>query len=60
MDNIPVLSVDLIKELDRIYPQIPVRPDANINNIMFSAGQRSVIEFLLTRLKQSIEDGLSE
>jgi len=47
MNKLPLKTYDLIDELNKIYPQ--VNPDFNTSDrqIMFMAGQRSVINYLL-------------
>ena len=47
--GLPVKTTDLIKELDKLFPTYNPTPSDNIQNIMFKAGQRSVIEFLKSR-----------
>lgn len=46
---LPIKTTDLIKELDKLFPMQNPNPGENIQNIMFKAGQRSVIEFLKSR-----------
>jgi len=58
MESIPLLSEDLIEELEHLYPPINASDvmafdDKRLANI---AGQRSVVEFLQMRLTQQKED----
>lgn len=48
MDQIPTYSVDLIKELDKLYPhRYPLLTDSE-REIFYKAGQRSLIDKLLS------------
>ncbi len=38
-----------VKDLDSIFPALDVKPTTSLEAIMFNAGQRSVISFLLSK-----------
>lgn len=40
---IPMVTQSLLDELDRLYPVHTIKPNDNINDIMFKAGIREVI-----------------
>jgi len=48
---LPVFAVDLVNELNASYPERSARLGENIDEIMFKAGQRSVVQSLLARLE---------
>lgn len=56
MEAIPVLSVDLIKLLDKIYPLYNPAPGESMERIQRAAGRRDVVERLLAGLKLQDED----
>ncbi len=41
----------LVDELDEVFPQVTPQPTDDIAIIMFRAGQRHVVEFLLNKLE---------
>ena len=47
------ISIDNIKytvqDIDNIFPVLDIKPTSTIEEIMFNAGQRSVIAFLLSK-----------
>jgi len=49
MEEIPMLSADLIKQLDNNEPELDVRPGTNIDVIMFRSGRLSLIRELKIR-----------
>lgn len=55
MEHIPLLSSDLIKSLQELYPVVLPTPVAHRETELYSAGQRSVVDFLLQLLKESEE-----
>ncbi len=56
MKPIPMLSVDLIKELDEQFPdRCPDLGDPE-RSVWYKAGQRAVVNHLLARLK-AMEEG---
>ena len=60
MDNIPTYSIDLIKELDKLYPPTyPLLTDTD-REIWYKAGIRSLIDKLIVLTKDDSEDGLPE
>lgn len=54
MDSIPDLSTDLIRILDSIYPKVVITPGDSIDDLMYAAGQRQVIDRLL-RLQEEAD-----
>ena len=48
---VPLMSEDLIKQLDHDYPMITPTPGDSIEKIMFESGQRRLIDTLLERLE---------
>lgn len=58
--KLPVYSVDLIKELDAVYPERC--PDLSLSDreIWVRAGQRSVVRFLLSLIKDNAEASMPE
>lgn len=38
-----------VKDLDKIFPALDIKPTSSVEAIMFNAGQRSVISFLLSK-----------
>lgn len=55
MEEIPVLSTDLITELDKMYPNHTLKlTDINKTDRMlwYVAGHRAVVDMLLTKLNQ--------
>ncbi len=39
----------LIQELDTTFPQVTPNPDEPLSKIMYRSGQRSVVEYLLSK-----------
>ena len=60
MDKFPILSEDLIAELDRLHPPIPATAIMKMNQreLDFKAGQRAVVESLLMVLARAKEEDL--
>lgn len=46
MKAFPNTPDDLIRELDRMFPEPAIGPDASMDKIKYDAGQRSVVLFL--------------
>jgi len=47
------LTVDrLLEELEDTYPVVNPSPDTTVNQIMYRAGQRSVVEWIQSRLSE--------
>lgn len=42
----------LTQELDTTFPQITPTPDEPLSKIMYRSGQRSVVEYLLSKQKE--------
>lgn len=58
MNKIPDKSIDLIKELDKNFPnKLPNNVNFTEKEIAFLIGQRSIIEHLLHIIKTNEEDG---
>lgn len=55
MEGIPLLSSDLIKELDEMFPERCPEPDATDREIWIYYGARSVVRMLLSRLQEQEE-----
>ena len=51
MDKLPVYSVDLVKELDRIYPSKLPTIDMTDRQIWITVGQRMVVDSLITYIQ---------
>ena len=49
MKEIPMLSANLIEQLDEDEPKLSVKPGMSKDDIMYRAGRRSLIEELLVR-----------
>jgi len=49
MKPIPMLSVDLINQLAEDEPELDIRPDVNMETIMFRSGRMSLIRDLIYR-----------
>lgn len=58
--KLPVYSVDLIKELDEMYPERC--PDLSLSDreIWARAGQRSVVRFLLSLIQDNAEASMPD
>jgi hypothetical protein len=52
---IPPFAKSLLESLDELFPEQCASVNENINEIMFKAGQRSVIRFLMEEYKQQQE-----
>ena len=42
----------LLEELEDVYPPVNPTPDTTLNQIMYRAGQRSVLEWIENRLDE--------
>jgi|TARA_R110002153_G_scaffold47636_1_gene134399 hypothetical protein len=51
--NLPLKTDDLIKELDKIYPEECANLKDTEKEIFYKSGQRSVVNFLKLKLSQS-------
>lgn len=58
--QIPVLSVDLIKALDKEFPLQNPSNDVIDRAIWRRAGRRDVVEMLLSSLKTNFEDQMKK
>lgn len=58
MEHIPTLSYDLIGLLDKVYPVVLPTPETTRDYQLYHAGQRSVVDFLLTLQQEQEERGL--
>ena len=53
--NTPNLRLDvrrLLEELEDVFPPVNPSPDTTLNQIMYRAGQRSVLEWIENRLDE--------
>lgn len=58
MDHLPTYSIDLIKALDKSYPpRHPLLTDTD-RDIWYKAGQRSLIDKLLSIIETEVEGEL--
>lgn len=57
MEKLPTFSADLVKRLNEMYPLRNPHPNDDILDIMYRAGQRSVVESLQSKLKTA-EDNI--
>lgn len=58
MDHLPTYSVDLIKDLDKLYPhKYPLLTDTD-REIWYKAGQRSLIDKLLSIIEEETTEDL--
>jgi len=53
--KIPMYSIDLVAELDKVYPARPPNLEDSERLIWFKAGQRSVVEALNSSIKEQEE-----
>lgn len=59
MDYLPTYSIDLIKELDKLYPPTyPLLTDTE-REIWFKAGKRSLIETLINLIEEDSNTQIS-
>lgn len=60
MEQLPTYSVDLIKELNKLYPiTTPLLTDTD-REIFYKAGQRALIDKLIVLTKDDSEDNLPQ
>lgn len=58
MEQIPTYSIDLIKALDKLYPpRHPLLTDTD-RDIWYKAGQRSLIDKLLSVIEEEVDKDL--
>jgi len=48
----PQLNDRILQELEDIFPPTNPQPTEDLNLIMYRSGQRSVVEWIRTRLKE--------
>ena len=60
MEQLPTYSIDLIKELDKLYPPLHPSLTDTDREIWYKAGIRSLIDKLIVLTKDDSEDGLPE
>tara|TARA_Y100000994_G_scaffold56120_1_gene45454 strand:- start:8005 stop:8184 length:180 start_codon:yes stop_codon:yes gene_type:complete len=48
----PPFNQKLIQELQETFPPLTIEPGTDMTNIMFDAGQQSIISYLINRLEQ--------
>ena len=51
LDVIPDTVPELLKVLDNLFPPIVINPSTSINEIMFSSGKRSLINWIKFKLE---------
>lgn len=51
MEKIPVYSVDLIKELDKLYPERSPEPSQSDREIWMAVGARRLVRALIAKVK---------
>lgn len=54
--KIPMYSLDLVAELEKVYPARPPNLEDSERQIWFKAGQRSVVETLRSSIEQQEEE----
>jgi hypothetical protein len=57
MEKLPTFSSDLVKKLNEMYPLRNPHPSDDLVDIMYRAGQRSVVDSLVSKLRTS-EDNI--
>jgi len=45
----------VVREMEETFPPLSVSPSDELNEIMYKAGQRSVVEWFNTKLKEEYE-----
>ena len=55
----PIISEELLIELDDLFPNESAKPDDTINQLMYRGGQRSVVEFLKGKFSEQTERQLT-
>ncbi len=48
----PQLNDKILLELEEIFPPINPQPTDDLKTVMYRSGQRSVVEWIRTRLKE--------
>lgn len=56
MDNLPLYSIDLVKQLDKLYPDKLPPLDVTDRELGFLIGRRKVVEFLLNRINEDTDE----
>lgn len=56
MSNLPVFSVDLIRQLEHDYPERCPDPNDSTPEMWMKAGERRLVRNLIERLRQLEED----
>jgi len=52
MPNFGLTIEQLLAELEDVFPPVNPSPDTALNQIMYRAGQRSVVEWIHTKLDE--------
>jgi hypothetical protein len=52
MLNLGLSIEQLLAELEDVFPPVNPTPDTSINNIMYRSGQRSVVEWIQSKLDE--------
>ena len=42
----------ILSELEEVYPQVTPSPEDSLETIMYRSGQRSVVDWIKTRIKE--------
>lgn len=50
----PYIPEDLLRELDKRFPERVIHPEDRLEQIMYHAGQRSIIRFLQQQSDDSV------
>lgn len=58
MEKLPTFAVDLVVELDKLYPERCPAPDWSFRKVWLEAGKREIVRYLLA-LKEAT-DGTGE
>ena len=54
MRNLGLTVDQLLAELEDVFPPVNPTPDTSLSNIMYRAGQRSVVEWINSKLDEEI------
>jgi hypothetical protein len=54
MRNLGLTVDQLLAELEDVFPPVNPTPDTSLSNVMYRAGQRSVVEWINSKLDEEI------
>ena len=60
MDKLPPIPLELIAALDKLYPERSASLGETMDQIMFRAGQRQVVRFLLAQFEEQNQTILTD